>query len=226
MVTMTTVLAEMAADPEAFLRHYLVYIAGGAAATSGTPSGIATFQFEDAGSTHRGFTTGLSGLRGITKNRSKIRFSKRSLPPAPNLGADQFNAWYVAMVVSGSGAPTTHTMLSGTAGPDIALTSQLSGCTFGVGSNTPTGDRLVSHIQPAASTTAARGAMHTEMVAGLNNQVGGIFERENRAGAESYGDLGNRATVIGTRHKGKWRFYAQTYSGGNGFPIFKVERVA
>jgi hypothetical protein len=233
MVTMAAALKEMKADPEAFLRHYLVMIAGGAAAKNGTPSGIATFGYSFAGDgSHEGvggitgFTTGRSGQKGIKKRRNKIQLSKIKMPPPPNLGANQFNAWYVAMALSGSGVQTTHTMVPGRGGPDIMLTSQLSGCTFGAGSATPTGDRLVSHILPL-TTANARPTMQAEMLAGLNaGGVAGVFERENQPGAQGYGSDENRATVIGVRRKHKWHFYAQTYSRAQGAnEIYSVQRI-
>jgi hypothetical protein len=229
MATKAQVLNEMTANPEAFLRHYLVMIVGGAAATSGTPSGVATFDFYDYGNVAvPGFTTGLSGRLGITKNREKIRFRKRHMPPKSTLAADEFDAWYVAMAVSGSDVQTTHTMVPGTGGPDIMLTSQLSGCTFGIGSATTTGDRLVSHIQPL-DTDTGRADMHNEMLAGLNaGGVDAVFEKENRPGAHSYGgNASNRTTIIGVRHNGHWGVYAQTYNNAQGAAqIYKVERIA
>jgi hypothetical protein len=227
MATMAQVLNEMTANPEAFLRHYFVQIAGGKAETSGTPSGVGTFSFYTYNTAVPGFTTGLSGFLGITKNREKIRFSKLRMRKS-TLAADEFDAWYVAMVVSGSGVQTTHSMVPGAGGPDILLTSQLSGCTFGIGSATASGGRLVSHIQPLGTATG-RTDMHTEMLAGLNTGgVDSLFEKENRPGAHSYGgNANNRASVIGVRHNGQWGFYAQTYNNAHGAEeIYKVERIA
>ena len=49
MVTMAFALNEMTADPEAFLRHYVVMIGGGKVAKGAASSGVATFLFYFAG---------------------------------------------------------------------------------------------------------------------------------------------------------------------------------
>jgi hypothetical protein len=209
-VTMAAVLQEMRASPEAFLRHYHVVISGGAQ----TQSGVATFQFADAATTTQGFTTGLSGIIGRTKARPKVRFSKVALPPLANPGVDQFDAHYVAMTQIGDAAATTHHQLPGVGGPDIMLTSQLTGCTFGTGMPAANGSLLVSHIQPPVAAVGTRQDLHNTMANRLG-AGGHIFERENQP-AGGYGAGANAATIIGVRANNQWRFYAQVWSRAGG----------
>ena len=57
--------------------------------------------------------------------------------------------------------------------------------------------------------------------------VGGmdaLFERPRQAGGQSYGNAGNRATIIGVRGADGWRFYAQIYDH-IARELFKVERL-
>lgn len=231
MATTATILNDLMADPKSFLRHYVLIIAGGKAATSGVASGIATFSCDSTGATMPGFTTGLSALRGVTKDREKIKFMKVAMPPRDPADADEFNAWYIAMAVMGSDAQTTHFPVPGTGGPDLLLTSQLSGCTFGVGSITTDGSRLISHIQPmsGAVDAATRTKLHDETVDRMTDGVDAVFEREARPGARHYGDQHNRATVVGVRRGGAWEFWAQEYQDNsdtqNVPELFGVKRI-
>lgn len=195
-----------------------------ATARNGVASGIATFRFDDRNQNIKGFTTGVSGFFGKTKNRPHISFTKLAMPPNAALAANEFNAWYIAMADVSAGVGTTHFTLPGNGGPDIMLTSQLSGCTFGVGSDTGGGSRLVSHIQPDNGQNA-RQTLHNTMVGGLNNNVDGLFERENQPGKKSYESVKNRATVMGLRVGTAWQFWAQTYKAGTNREIYSVTRI-
>ncbi len=200
-----TVLNELWANPLDFLRHFHLSIAGG---DNTVPSGEATFVYSDLNNTVSGFTTGLSGLVGKTKDRPQIRFTLRPGPAKedPDIGADEFNAHYVAMKQIDDQPQTTHYALPDD-GPDLMLTSQLSGCTFGIGS-AANGARLVSHIQRGEGFTAVD--QHDAVTGGLVHGVDRVFERQSD---RTYGDARNRATVIGLRANGGWRFYAQVYRG-------------
>jgi hypothetical protein len=225
MIAMTTVLAEMQADPETFLRHYIVGIAGGPLAQTGFHSGPATFRYTDRTTTGRGFTTGLSGLAGRTRDRPYVTLTKIPGPASATPNADEFNAWYIAMAAQGAGLLTRHAVLPGTGGPNIALTSQLSGCSFGVGSATADGSRIVSHIQPPP------GAPNAGTWAGMRAAASGgvmdtVFDREGQAGASNYGNPENRATVLGVRSGGQWRLYAQIFRGGGTRTLLSVQRLS
>jgi hypothetical protein len=226
MIPMTTVLAEMRANPETFLRHYIVAIAGGPLAQTGIHSGQATFSYTDRATTGRGFTDGLSGLAGRTKERPYVTFTKISGPAKTQPAAGEFNAWYIAMAAQGAPVMTRHAFLPGTGGPDIALTSKLSGCSFGVGSAVADGSRIVSHVQPppGAPNPAVWASMRAAASSGVMDAV---FDREGQPGADNYGNPANRATVIGIRSNGYWQLYAQILSGSGGTQrLFRVERLS
>jgi hypothetical protein len=204
MPDVTPYLTAIRQDPLAFLRHYKLQISGGDGAAQ---SGKACFRFNDLGYTVAGFTTKLSGLTGKTKQRPVIEF-QRIGPRDPNADprTGTFNAWYIAMKQVNDPVQDTHFPLPDNRGPDLMLTSQLSGCTFGIGSKAQ-GVQLVSHIQPTGNN---RAQLHTTVTGGMANGVHKIFERENQP-ANRYRDQMNRATVIGVRTGTHWRFYAQVF---------------
>jgi len=216
-------LAEMRADPARFLRHYLVLIAGG---TPGiVPQQQATFSMKVGDRLFRGFQTGLSGTVGLMKQRPQLRITK--VPDGTTAGADEvvFQAWYIPMTEmnAGGGGLAHHVTLSGNGGPDIALTSQMSGCTLGIGSALGDGSRFVAHIRPPS------GPPNIQTYADMRNDASlgtmdGFFERPSRPGTQSYGNPHNRATIIGVRHAGQWHFYAQTYNF-DARKLFKVEQL-
>ena len=210
MATMVEALNELRANPESFLRHYMVSIAG---STPGiVPRHHTNFLIEAAdGRAFRGFQTGMAGRLGRTKDRPQLRISMVNAGMTAGPGQAVFDAWYIAMSDLGGGALAHQVHLSGSDGPDIALTSQMSGCTFGIGSATSDGGRLVSHIRPPAGqqpSAATYQAMRQEASFG---NMDGFFDRASRSGAASYGNPENRATIVGVRRAGNWRFYAQTY---------------
>jgi hypothetical protein len=226
-LNITSLLAEMRADPESFLRHYWLQIAGGATATgivSGHATDLATFQFDDKLKAGDGFTTGISGVFGLKKKRPWIKFTKRKIPAVPNPDPNkgEFNAWYVPMQADdASGFGGGYQTLPPT-GVDIMLTSQLSGCTFAQGFSG--GSTIVSHIQPYDSSSTARTHLHqtsTNLYGGTPNS---LFERENQS-TSSYGSLKNRATIIGVRTGMVWEFYSQTFTAGGDAVIKNVKKL-
>jgi hypothetical protein len=216
--TLATVLADMRNDPLKFMRHYRLAIAGGAANAA---SGVYTFFFWDQLQSVPGFTTGLSGLRGKTKQRAVISFRKCPYDPNPDAGQGYFNAHYVAMVDDNPIGATYYTLPrtgpTSDANPDIMLTSQLSNCTFGIGSAAP-GSQLVCHVQPHTAfddpndDQAGRRHLRDTVEAGLlAGGVKSIFHRENENAVTGYGNTDHRATIIGVRNGTNWKFYEQTY---------------
>jgi hypothetical protein len=221
MVNVNEALTEMHADPESFLRHHLVMIAGGGSGV--VPQKQATFTMKVGDNLFQGFQTGISGKVGLTKQRNQLRIMKVPDGTIAEAGAAVFRAWYIPMTeMSGSGGGLAHHVtLAGSDGPDIALTSQMSGCTFGLGSAAPDGSRFVAHIKPPS------GPPNTEAYASMRNDASlgtmdAFFERPSRPGDRSYGNPRNRATIIGVRHANQWRFYAQTYNLDEK-QLFKVE---
>jgi hypothetical protein len=220
MAAIDDALAEMRSNPEDFLRHYQVQIAGGTPAI--VPQRHSDFVIAQApDETYSGFQTGLSGKLGQTKERPRLRISMANPNQVAGQGEAIFQAYYIGMSEMGGGALAHQVLLPGTGGPDIAVTSQLSGCSFGVGSANSAGDRFVSHIQPPAGqpTAATYQTMRTEATF---NAMDAIFERPSRPGNDDYGNAANRATIIGIRENGNWRFYAQIYNMGDR-NLFKVE---
>jgi hypothetical protein len=197
-------LKEMTTDPEDFLRHYSVMIEGRAA-----QSGPATAWLEKRNTMGDreevdGFT--LSG--GGTKKRRFIRFIVSDSVPFdcrhPN---DKFPVWYVRMQQMSDSLITTHYPLPTISGSDIMLTSQLSGCSFGVGSPSAH-TQLVSHIQPS---TPSNPGLDPQVQSGLLFGQQGMFSRQQgHYAADEY------ATIIGIRADGVWRFYDQLRSANVG----------
>jgi len=228
--------AEMLADPERFLRHYLVMIAG--SSPSKPPLVLqqqATFRMRAGDVTVQGFQTGFSGMRGLTKKRTQLRIE--TVPDGTTARADQlvFQAWYIPMTEiapktetsdGGSrGALAHHVTLRGHGGPDIALTSQMSGCTLGIGSPTKDGSRFVAHIRsPSGQQPDAKTRENMRNAASLGT-MDAFFERTSQSGDDhSYANPRNRATIIGVRRANQWRFYAQTYDIHVG-RLYKVDRL-
>jgi hypothetical protein len=224
-MTMATVLDELRADPEAFLRHHAVAIAGRAPDLSQLQEKRAKFELRTEGRpVFRGFQTGIAGLRSKEKERASIQFAQ--LPPNSNaaLGPDVAEVWYVPMAADTTRMANRHTLLSGTEGPDIAFTSQLSGCTFSIGTASQDGGLIVSHIRPPQGRQPNAADYQAMRDAGSLGPMAHFFDRESRPGRTSYGEPGNLATIIGVRRRGTWRFYAQIYNLVDR-RLYKVERL-
>lgn len=123
-----------------------------------------------------------------------------------------FAAFYIAMKRMGAGpgdAPAgTYFALPGAGGgSDICITSQLSGCTFGIGSQVGGGGScLVSHIQPHGPLGAAQPVMAAQTTALFGQAPDTLVEK-----GATYGD---RAHVIGQRVHGHWFFFIQKFRAG------------
>lgn len=226
-MTLATILAELRADPEAFLRHNVVSIAGGNPNLTQLFEKRAWFDLSTANMpSYTGFQTGLAGLRSKTKDRPMIRFSKlqANAVAAAVAGNNAVEAWYVPMAQETTRMANRHTLLSGTDGPDIAFTSQLSGCTFSIGSAGTDGGRIVSHIQPPGGAQPTAANYQSMRDAASLGDMEHFFDRESRPGPTSYGEPRNRATIIGVRRQGNWLFYAQIYNVIDR-RLYKVERL-
>lgn len=104
---------------------------------------------------------------------------------------------------SGVGLNASHYTLPTVLGPnepDIMMTSQLSGCTFGVGS-TALGATLVTHIQPDQSL--AQHQRRPGLDNTINNSFQGNFDTFGRPDYAHYG------AVMGKLSGGGWKFYLQ-----------------
>ncbi len=137
-----------------------------------------------------------------------------------DLGVGQRSAAFAAVSVSMrsfnavTGAyedtATTHHVLP-TDGPTIMVTTMLSGCTFGIGSNAG-GARLVSHVRPP------EGRRDNQARLLLDQTIRGGFQGGGRLKVSVMSSLDERGTVVGIRTGDAWTFYAQQFSyvGGVG----------
>ena len=156
--------------------------------------------------------------------RVKVHQHDLMLPRKFTSGGDEyltFAAFYIAMkpmatVVGQVPAGTHFALPAAGGGSDICITSQLSGCTFGIGSQAPNGSCLVSHIQPVGPLAGAQGPM-----AAQTQQLLGAAPRKlvQKGGANDYTD---RANVIGKRTYGHWDFFIQRFMGGHNRVIMPV----
>jgi hypothetical protein len=221
MATMEEALDELRGDPQSFLRHYVVTIAISGGTSGNGQQHPATFLIGPSGNpASPGFQTGLSGLAGRSKDRGQLRITTVTPGFAAAPGQSTFEAWYIPMSEMND-APTRRVLLPSSGGPDIALTSQMSGCTFAIGSPGYDGSRYVSHIRPPKGEPDAKTYDDMRQKASFGDMET-FFDRESRVGSRTYANRDNFATVIGVRRNGNWRFYAQTYNRGDR-RLFKVE---
>jgi hypothetical protein len=222
-----TLKAEMKADPKAFLRHYYVEIHG-----NRPYSGTTLAWVEDTNQTQAGFTTGRAGRKGRTKQRPRLRFIIGDNHPGGTAHQTPIPVHYVAMrQVQDALHVSQHTLPTQMGnGPDIMLTSQMSACSFAVGSDAQ-GAQYVAHIQgPPDPHHPGRSDYNVSNATATSGMpvVQGLLSRALQIGAPhtAYTDL---ATVIGIRKAGAWRFYVQRRglaAGATDVSIWDVERFA
>lgn len=153
----------------------------------------------------------------------KVRQEVSTLPRKFVEGTEEclsFSAFYVAMkrmAAVGSEPVGTYLVLpSSGGGSEICITSQLSGCTFGIGSQGPGGCCVVSHIQPVTSAATDQ----LEMAAQTQRLFGSAPRKlVEMGGAKDYAD---RANVIGQRQYGVWSFFLQSFMSGFARTILPV----
>ena len=124
-----------------------------------------------------------------------------------------FSAQYVAMrkqAPQGMVPAGTLNVLPSTGGPDLCITSQLSGCTFGIGSQIA-GGCCVCHIQPG-------GTANSTIQGQIADQADTLFAKKGRIVGtlvEKTNTYDHRANIIGMRDSsGFWRFWMQAFRGG------------
>jgi hypothetical protein len=137
------------------LRHFHVTVRGsGGAAPQNGQAAVRRFTVTDQDVTAPGFTTGFSGWRGKTKNRPVVQ-------------------------VADVGNNSSHYTLPTNGIPDIVITSQLTACSFGIGSDAM-GATLVTHLQPNQNLGRDLGQAGLDLrVQNLANTVGPIAIRIN-----------------------------------------------
>lgn len=96
---------------------------------------------------------------------------------------------------------------------DFMFTTNMDGCSFGVGSATPTGARRVAHVNlrsQAHAHAAQRGTLHlgalTDAIVDPER-----YMKSSHVPTANYGEI--KATTIGVRNtgNGQWRFYYQQF---------------
>ena len=93
---------------------------------------------------------------------------------------------------------------------DYCFTTNLNGCSFGVGPMAPNGTRRVSHANTGGATTQQRTQTWTEHHVAANSTTISMLEpaEYRRLG----GGASLQATVFGIRTGRQWRFYYQSYT--------------
>lgn len=207
-MTPAEVASMLSEDPETLLRKAAIKISGGGLARSARHHFLVMESQRDK--PYPGFTTGISGMKSITKPRREFWITPRRTASgwerAANAPETTVYAVYIAMRDAGDGVGATHRMLPATGGPDLMLTSQLTGCMFGVGSDAD-GNVMVSHVRPD-SEVKDPGLRREGLLATVNQ---GFAEGEaHRLYGRGVGYMA-QATIVGHRKGGKWRIYAQRY---------------
>jgi hypothetical protein len=176
--------------PSEFLTTETLVIAGGGASATAGP---ARFKMAHSGGTAWRATFVSNSLMGIS--------------------TDEFVGWYIPMQqlpgFTANSLPTPDQSPIG-----FAITSQMSGCIFGIGqSGTQT---IVAHIQPNASAHTSLSApdrspaRQSDLRGGL--ATAGLSEAFGSGG--SYNHKKENVAVVGQRAAtGKWTFWAQNYDG-------------
>ena len=187
-----------------------VRIAGSAAANSG-PARFAISVIAHNNIKKRGVTEDCQG------------FQIRYVAPAGVVFATEleFPANYIAMkgmlaLNSAAGPAGTCTVLPAVGGHDLAITSQLTGCTFGIGSQTVGGACLVSHIQPTpqpSQINLGQSASQIEKQQAMLLQTGALHTAQAGALQKTFEQgtgYDDSASVIGKRDaNGIWHFFTQ-----------------
>ena len=191
-------------DPKTLLRQAYLFIHGGA----GIRSSRHHFLVLDGKRYNKtqipGFTTGLRGLFGRKKDRPVFVVKlRRFAAPEEVAGSDDANtvyAHYVAMKQT-SDTTGTHYVLPADGSPNLMITSRLSGCMFGVGSNA-NNNVLVSHFQP--DQRLPEDQRRQDLLTATNTGYTGTPATFVRGGGYDVD-----ASIVGIRQNGVWHIYAQ-----------------
>lgn len=184
-------LQALVADPESFLKKYLLTAVG-----ANQPSGLETFKI--ANSTGAGaFTPYRPGT--VLGSLNKHATEKFRIWPSAQLTAagDEFQAYNIQMVASNNAVVMYNVPA---AAPNLLITGGLTGCSFLIDD---LGNRQIScaHMQPSsgAGTGNENGPALATRLSGQHDVVYG----RNRYEAQ------NQVCVVGVRSAGTWKIYAQ-----------------
>lgn len=114
-------------DPDNLLRHFYILIGGGAgAAPPNGQAAVRRFTVDDRNMNATGFTTGISGLRGVTKQRPVVGVTLQPGLPAGAPAANEFDAYYIPMVQTADVANnSSHYTLPTTGQPTLIVRRQM-----------------------------------------------------------------------------------------------------
>lgn len=210
-------------DPEKLLRRCFVTIVGGAGNVG--PNGqapLATFSVDvDNADMRRGFTTGISGLRGVQKDRPNVTMrylaGPAQVPPPP----DHVNAYYIPMVQEGDvAAGTSHYTLPTGGATRYCFTSKLDGCVFSLGSDGH-GAVLASHVQPSGGG----GVQARQNRANVAGRIGFRPDIQQVRHGVNYNLNTDKVTLIGRLSGTRWKFYMQKQVYNGGFEVASAAKV-
>lgn len=204
-------------NPKRFMQTFFLRLIG---AGTGRDSGLSVFTFQKntvyAPMTFQGKEVEIFDVRVADADPNRVLQSGGD-------GDDmwlEFRAYYVAMKKAvaptvGTALTGTYFTLPGTGGFDMMITSQLSGCTFGIGSQAANANSActVSHIEPfdASATGNILLAQQTTALHSVDNPMR-VIQHTLRGGAGVGYDV--RAHVVGKRDTGGvWQFWAQKFNG-------------
>ncbi len=211
-------LNQLQANPDHFFRYYPIRIAGASAPWVPGAASLKPFYLAKKGAGHAGQIGGQVRKEGHygatrpgflhTKEISSFFLQEGVMPnstgPFQTLGVPMVN--YNSMLygcpnLAGNIGAMPHYVVDHSA--NLMTTGQLSGCTFAW--ITQGADLWCIHVQPKDGIVGT--VLHTQL------DVNGHFAAAAGVPLQTFGPNdyhGARATVIGVRHAGAWRLYAQT----------------
>ncbi len=221
--------ADLMADPVGFMGENIVIVTMQGDLSNPIFNGVVNLKL---------WTRPRAVLRGRKRNWRNSRVGVYYLQPhvAPVYYPDAVidNTQIPAYFCPYNGNATYGTVVAG--GADLAFTTQMDGCSFGVGSATATGDRLVFHANTAAPTPGAQANAQDQQLRtafqGQNTQIATIWGPADYR--VSRGGTSYKATTFGVRTPGAnggahiWRFYSQRYTLDTQGPpqVFSLKEVA
>ena len=213
-ITPVAALQNFRNHPRTFLQHNLVGVGDFIGAASGVVNNV---YFQTTGyEVAQRYGSVLGSHR--THTAQDFKFAPTLDPGKPNV---QVNVQFIQMYAFATvGAIQWHALTN--AGPDIMITTKLTGCSFLVRLNA--GNVECAHVQPNAvgnppqTGQALREFLSTQHAGGYTSLFG-----RGRTGNKGY-EATEGATVLGIRNNNGWRIYAQRLVAGQN--TFKdVERV-